>query len=85
MIKQPYFQPNLQPNSVYKQNVSNLSVSYADSSLYQREPKLCFIDNFGLQRKFLLNNLQSTNPVGKRRRKLILIYHYRLRNNKFKG
>ena len=31
---------DLQPNIVYKQNVFNLSVSCADSSLYQREPIL---------------------------------------------
>ena len=44
-IKQPVLQANLQPNIIYNQNVPNLSVSYADSSLYQREP--CY--SFGLK------------------------------------
>ena len=42
-IKQPVLQANLQPNIIYKQSISNLSVSYADSSLYQREPVLQFV------------------------------------------
>ena len=55
MVRQPNlqanFQPNLQPNIVYKQNIFNLSVSYADSSLYQREP--CSVD--------YLNKITATN------------------------
>ena len=42
MVRKSDLQANLQPNIECKQNVFNLSVSYADSSLYQREP--CTVD-----------------------------------------
>ena len=51
-------QPNLRPNVVYKQNVPNLSVSYADSSLYQREPVLRFVEVADLYKKNSLNSLK---------------------------
>ena len=59
MIKQPYFQPNLKPNIVYKQNIFNLSVSYADSSLYQREP-CC---SFGLKCRFTTEQVYQREPI----------------------
>ena len=45
LVQQPDLQLNLKPNIIYNQNVPNLSVSYADSSLYQREP----CNSFGLK------------------------------------
>ena len=37
MIKQPYFQPNLQPNSVYKQNVFQSLSQLSLTALFTKE------------------------------------------------
>ena len=37
LIKQPYFQPNLQPNSVYKQNVFQSLSQLALTALFTKE------------------------------------------------
>ena len=37
MIKQPYFQPNLQPNSVYKQNIHQSLSQLMLTALFTKE------------------------------------------------